>query len=86
MGSNGIFMRVSDRILWTTSSLYKKEIGDTFFPKKGEIINILKNRYKIKLYDSFTIKNTNLETWVSSNEIEIDKEYYRDLKINELLG
>lgn len=78
--------KIDSRILWINSPMYKREVENTFFPKKGKIISILKNRYKIRLYDCFTIQNNNLETWVSSQDIQIDKEYYRDLKINNLLS
>jgi hypothetical protein len=43
-----------------------------------EVSKILSNRYKIKTIDN------NVNMWVSSSEIELDKRYYREEKLKLL--
>jgi hypothetical protein len=31
------------------------------------------------------VQGTNVDTWVEYSDIKLDKEYYRDLKINQIL-
>lgn len=72
----------------------KFNIGDAVIKKsiiskydKATIIQKLdERRYVIKLKNHYNISGLNTETWVDISEIEIDKEYYRDLKINDLLS
>lgn len=42
-------------------------------------------RYKIRLFDRFTLQNEMVETWVSELEVKIDLQYYREEKLNQLL-
>lgn len=43
------------------------------------------NRYYIRYLDNFNTQGTNVESWVAYSDIELDREYYRDLKIEQIL-
>lgn len=53
--------------------------------EQGKIVDILGNRIKIMLFDSYTISNTNVYTWVNIDYIKLDVKYYRELKLNKFL-
>lgn len=68
-------------------------IGDRIIYKvlnKGIIVGmastILPKRYRIKLFEQYNVSGTEVETWVSIDDIIIDKAYYRDIKIKKLLN
>jgi hypothetical protein len=44
------------------------------------------NRYYIRYLDNFNTQVTNVESWVAYSDIELDREYYRDLKIEQILN
>lgn len=44
------------------------------------------NRYYIRYLDNFNTQGTNVERWVAYSDIELDIEYYRDLKIEQILN
>lgn len=65
-----------------------KELNRAYY--KNEPIEIIatfkKNkRYHLKYLNVFTVQGTNMLFWVREDEIELDKEYYREQKINQLL-
>lgn len=43
------------------------------------------NRCKIMLFYIKNISDINVRTWVSSSDLELDIEFYRDKKLNKLL-
>ena len=43
------------------------------------------NRYYIRYTEDMNVQGTNVDTWVAYSDIKLDKEYYRDLKINQIL-
>ena len=49
------------------------------------VIHRPNNRYYIRYIDNFNTQGTNVERWVAYSDIELDREYYRDLKINQIL-
>lgn len=49
------------------------------------VIHRPNNRYYIRYLDNFNTQGTNVERWVAYSDIKLDKEYYRDLKINQIL-
>ena len=53
--------------------------------ERGRIVDILGNRIKIMLFDSYTVSNTNVYTWVDVDDIKLDKKYYRELRLNKFL-
>lgn len=42
-------------------------------------------RYQIKYTDLFTVTGTNVVYWLYQDDIELDKEFYRDEKLEQLL-
>lgn len=69
----------------------KFKIGDsfkhfTFKDEEIEIINILNDRCLIKYLNVFNVSGTNKKTWVHNTNIEIDKKFYRDQKLNQILN
>jgi hypothetical protein len=57
---------------------------------KGVIIQIgdirtSGRRFKIEFFESINPSGKPLQSWYSENSLEIDKEYYREEKINEIL-
>ena len=75
---------LKDKVVWIKSPLYYKN----FTPPIKCIVRSISdgNRIQIEIIGVLNTQGTNMKKWISSNEIEIDKEYYRDLKINALLG
>lgn len=70
---------VGDRVKELRRDCYKNE--------PIEIISTLKKnkRYHLKYLNVFNVQGTNMLFWVHEDDIILDKEYYRDLKINQLL-
>ena len=65
-----------------------KELGRNCYKDKPiEIIATMKKnkRYHLKYLNVFNVQGTNMLFWVHEDDIILDKEYYRDLKINQLL-
>ena len=44
-----------------------------------------RNRYHIKYLNVYTVQNTNMLSWVDEDDITLDIEYYRNLKIENIL-
>ena len=44
------------------------------------------NRYHIKYLNVFTVSGDNMVSWVGGNDITLDIEYYRNLKIESILN
>jgi len=44
-----------------------------------------RNRYHIEYLNVYTVQNTNMLSWVDEDDITLDIEYYRELKLEELL-
>lgn len=65
-----------------------KELGRNCYKDEPiEIIATMKKnkRYHLKYLNVFNLQGTNMLFWVHEDEIVLDKEYYRDLKISQLL-
>jgi hypothetical protein len=45
-----------------------------------------RNRYHIKYLNVYTVQNTNVLSWVDEDDITLDVEYYRNLKIENILN
>ena len=43
------------------------------------------NRYYIRYTEDLNVQGTNVDSWVGYSDIKLDKEYYRDLKISQIL-
>ena len=44
-----------------------------------------RNRYHIKYLNVYTVQDTNMLSWVDEDDITLDIEYYRNLKIENIL-
>jgi hypothetical protein len=51
------------------------------------VIDIFENkRYHIEYLNVYTVQNTNMLSWVDKDDITLDIEYYRNEKLNKILG
>jgi len=51
------------------------------------VIDIFENkRYHIEYLNVYTVQNTNMLSWVDEDDITLDIEYYRNEKLNKILG
>jgi len=51
------------------------------------VIDIFENkRYHIEYLNVYTVQNTNMLSWVDEDDITLDVEYYRNEKLNKILG
>lgn len=44
-----------------------------------------RNRYHIQYLNVYTVQNTDMLSWVDEDDITLDIEYYRNLKIENIL-
>jgi len=72
-------IKVGDRVRNIRTEAYKDE----------PIVVIDKSwrdRYHIKYLNAYTVQNTNMLSWVDEDDIALDVEYYRNLKIENILN
>jgi hypothetical protein len=66
------------------------EVGDRVLKGKEPCVIIVihrpNNRYYIRYLENYNVQGTNVERWVAYSDIELDKQYYRDLKIEQILN
>jgi hypothetical protein len=79
-------IKVGDKVLRLRQ--FKKELVDI----KGqvEVVEVSNwgknNRYKIELHGVLNVKGTNVIKWVDESDITLDIKYYRNEKLNKILG
>ena len=79
-------IQVGDRVRNIRTKVYKDEpivvidIFVYFAANKNE-----KKRYHIEYLNVYTVQNTNMLSWVDEDDITLDIEYYRELKLEKLL-
>jgi len=72
-------IKVGDRVRNIRVEVYKDE--------PIVVVDIFDNkRYHIKYLNVYTVQNTNMLSWVDEDDITLDVEYYRNLKIQNILG
>jgi len=72
-------IKVGDRVRNIRLEVYKDE--------PIVVIDISEyERYHIKYLNVYTVQNTNMLSWVDEGDITLDIEYYRNLKLEELLN
>jgi len=72
-------IKVGDRVRNIRVEVYKDE--------PIVVIDIFENkRYHIEYLNVYTVQNTNMLSWVDEDDITLDVEYYRNEKLNEILG
>ena len=75
-------MKIGDRVKDIKVEVYKNspiEIVDV-----SEEWNTL--RYRVKYLKIYNVLGDNMIRWVDEDDIELDKEYYRDKKIETILN
>jgi hypothetical protein len=71
-------IQIGDRVRNIRAEVYKDE--------PIVVIDIYDNkRYHIKYLNVYTVQNTNMLSWVGEDDITLDIEYYRDIKLEKLL-
>jgi hypothetical protein len=83
-------IKVGDKVKLVRLRQFKKELVDDV---KGqiEVVEVLNwrkkknNRYKIELHGVLTVQGTHVIKWVDESDITLDIEYYRNLKIENIL-
>jgi hypothetical protein len=72
-------IQVGDRVRNIRTKVYKDE--------PIVVIDIFENkRYHIEYLNVYTVQNTNMLSWVDEDDITLDMEYYRDIKLEKLLN
>lgn len=74
-------MKVGDRVIT------KEQVGIILRAPNSstaEVIEVGDGRLKIRLLKRYNVSGTLVETWVSSDEVSIDKQWYREEKINKI--
>ncbi len=83
--------KIGDRVTWVHKpnihvSGQCEILEASLYPHKTHDSQDRYDRYKIRKIGQYNVVGAEVETWVSSDDIKIDTEYYRDLKIKELLN
>lgn len=76
---------VGDRCLRGNSPCEIVSIHRPIRPYFGLSHNQQRNRFNIRYLNENNVNGSNVISWVSYDDIELDKEYYRDLKIKQIL-
>ena len=77
-------IKVGDRVRNIRAEVYKDEpivvIDKSWRNRYHEV------RYKLQYLNVYTVQNTNMLSWVDEDDITLDIEYYRNLKLEKLLN
>jgi hypothetical protein len=77
-------IKVGDRVRNIRTEAYKDEpivvIDKSWRNRYHEV------RYKLQYLNVYTVQNTNMLSWVDEDDITLDIEYYRNLKIENILN
>ena len=80
-------LKIGDRVRNVRVGVYKDEpiviVGES---DNNNSLKIKFNRYHIKYLNVFTVSGDNMISWVDESDIVLDIEYYREQKINKILG
>ena len=80
-------LKVGDRVRNIRDIQYKDEsvviVGES---DNNNSLKIKFNRYRIKYLNVFTVSGDNMMSWVDESDIVLDIEYYRNLKIENILN
>ena len=75
-------IKVGDRVRTIRTEAYKDEPIVVIAILSGVFEN---KRYHIEYLNVYTVQNTNMLSWVDEDDITLDIEYYRDIKLEKLL-
>ena len=80
-------LKIGDRVRNVRDIQYKDEsvviVGES---DNNNSLRIKFNRYHIKYLNVFTVSGDNMMSWVDDKDITLDIEYYRNEKLNKILG
>jgi hypothetical protein len=80
-------LKIGDRVRNVRVDVYKDEpiviVGES---DNNNSLKIKFNRYHIKYLNVFTVSGDNMMSWVDEDDITLDMKYYRNEKLNKILG
>ena len=84
-------IEVGDRVKVVRMRQFKKEWVEEFNDQPIEVVEISEawagsTRYKIEMHNVLNVQGTNVVKWVDESDIVLDIEYYRNLKIENILN
>jgi hypothetical protein len=92
-------IEVGDRVKVVRMRQFKKELVEEFNDQPIEVVEISEawvgsTRYKIEMkapvvaavHNVLNVQGVNVVKWVDENDITLDIEYYRNLKLEKLLN
>jgi hypothetical protein len=79
-------LKIGDRVRNVRTIQYKDESVVIVGESDQNKINRFSNRYHIKYLNVFTVSGDNMMSWVDEDDITLDIEYYRNLKLEKLLN
>ena len=84
-------LKIGDRVRNVRTIQYKDEsvvvVGESDQNRTEKHPNSrFSNRYHIKYLNVFTVSGDNMMSWVDESDIVLDIEYYRNEKLNKILG
>jgi len=75
-----MIFKVGDRVILKRKiSDFESTIIEVGFLRKD------RGRYKVRKIGVYNKLETEVETWVSSDNLELDYQYYREVKLNKIL-
>ncbi len=76
-------IKVGDRVRNIRTEAYKDEPIVVTTILSGVFEN---KRYHIEYLNVYTVQNTNVMSWVGEDDITLDIEYYRNIKLQKILN
>jgi hypothetical protein len=80
-------LKIGDRVRNVRDIQYKDEsvviVGES---DNNNSLRIKFNRYHIKYLNVYTVSGDNMMSWIDDKDITLDIEYYRNEKLNKILG
>lgn len=84
-------IQVGDRVKVVRIRQFKKELVEDINDHPIEVVEISEawagsTRYKIEMHNVLNVQGTNVIRWVGEDDITLDIEYYRNIKLERLLN
>ena len=77
---------IGDRVKVVRLRGLKNHLVDNLKGYTIEVIEVSENnRYKIEVHGCLNMRGTNVIKWISGNDLVLDREYYRNQKIESIL-
>ena len=83
-------IQVGDKVKVVRIRQFKKELVEDINDYPIEVVEISEawaggTRYKIEMHNVLNVQGPNVVKWVDEDDITLDIEYYRNLKIESIL-